>query len=288
MANHTGWTASDPLLRRVAESANPRVMTSLSLRDFESDHEMARNHYEMRLEALQQQLEKVQAAYIVQGLKAAIAIEGWDAAGKGGLISRLIGTLDHRYTKVWSIGAPTRAEIDHHYLWRFWQRLPGAREIAVFDRSWYGRVLVERVDGLTPETEWRRAYDEINAFEALQLADGMRIVKLFLHITQDEQDKRLQERLETPWKRWKTGADDYHNRSMRAEYLKAYADMLEHCSTKAAPWTVIAANDKKWARIKGMETVVATLSEGIDLNYPPADPELVTLASKALGTTIAV
>lgn len=263
-------------------------MGKIDLADFEKDYDLDRQVFEARLVELQHQMELIQAAYINQGRKAIIAIEGWDAAGKGGLITRLVGPLDHRYTKVWSIGAPTRLEADHHYLWRFWQRLPGNREIAVFDRTWYGRVLVERVDGFATEAEWRRAYDEINSFEALQIADGMRIVKLFLHITQDEQDRRLQERLETPWKRWKTGADDYHNRSMRAEYLKAYADMLDHCSPKAAPWTVIAANDKKWARIKGMETVVATLSEGIDLNYPPADPALVTLASKALGTTIAV
>jgi AMP-polyphosphate phosphotransferase len=263
-------------------------VAAIDLADYEQDYDLDRQVFETRLVELQHQMELIQAAYINQGRKAIIAIEGWDASGKGGLITRLVGSLDHRYTKVWSIGAPTKLEADHHYLWRFWQRLPGNREIAVFDRTWYGRVLVERVDGFATESEWRRAYDEINAFEALQIADGMRIVKLFLHITQDEQDKRLKERLETPWKRWKTGADDYHNRSMRADYLKAYHDMLEHCSTKVAPWTVVAANDKKWARIKGMEAVVATLSEGIDLNYPPADPDLVTLASKALGQTIAM
>jgi AMP-polyphosphate phosphotransferase len=263
-------------------------MVNIRLADFEADIAMDRAEYERALLALQQQLELIQAAYINQGLKAAIAIEGWDAAGKGGLISRLIGTLDHRFTKVWSIGAPTREEAAHHYLWRFWQRLPGAREIAVFDRSWYGRVLVERVDKLTAKPDWQRAYDEINAFEALHLADGMRIVKLFLHITQDEQDKRLKERLETPWKRWKTGMDDYHNRSMWADYMDAYHDMFERTSTKAAPWTVIAANDKKTARIKGIEAVIAALSEGVDLAYPPADPALVAVASKALGTKIDV
>jgi len=263
-------------------------MSRIQLSEFEVDADLERDDYETQLNALQQQLEKIQAAYIDQGLKAVIAIEGWDAAGKGGLISRLIGTLDHRYTKVWSIGAPNKAEIEHHYLWRFWQRLPGAREIAVFDRSWYGRVLVERVDEITPEADWQRAYDEINAFEALHIADGMRIVKLFLHITQDEQDKRLEERIKTPWKRWKTGPDDYHNRSMRAAYIDAYEDMFDKTSTVAAPWTVIAANDKKSARLKGIETVVAALSEGVALEYPPADPELVAIAAKALGKKIDV
>ena len=263
-------------------------MTKIDLADFEKDDDLDRQVYETRLLALQHQLELVQAAYINQGRKAVIAIEGWDAAGKGGLITRLIGSLDHRFTKVWSIGAPTREEAARHYLWRFWQRLPGAREFAVFDRTWYGRVLVERVDKLIPKPDWQRAYAEINAFEALQIADGTRFVKLFLHITQDEQDKRLKERIETPWKRWKTGADDYHNRAMRAEYLKAYHEMFALTSTADAPWTVIAANDKKSARIKAMQVVVAILSQDIDLDYPPADPALVVIAQAALGKTIDV
>lgn len=263
-------------------------MARIDLADFEADLDLDREVYEARLVELQHQLELIQAAYINQGRKAIIAIEGWDAAGKGGLITRLVGSLDHRYTKVWSISAPTKAESDRHYLWRFWQRLPGAREIAVFDRTWYGRVLVERVDKLVPEPEWRRGYAEINAFEALHVADGVRFVKLFLHITQAEQDKRLKERIETPWKRWKTGFDDYHNRSQRGAYLDAYHEMLEQTSTADAPWTVIAANDKKWARIKAMETVVAVLGKDIDVQYPPADPALIAIAETALGTAIKV
>ena len=130
-----------------------------------------------------------------------VVMEGWDASGKGGLVTRMNATLDPRFCKVWSIAAPTREEAARHYLWRFWQRLPGNREIAVFDRTWYGRVLVERVDGFTPEPRWRDAYKEINEFEALLLADGVRLVKIFLHTTQAEQDKRLEERIRTPWKR---------------------------------------------------------------------------------------
>ncbi|KAB7648708.1 polyphosphate kinase 2 family protein [Polymorphobacter fuscus] len=259
---------------------------TIDLADFEADLDLDTETYETRLTALQHQMELIQAAYINQGLKAVIALEGWDAAGKGGLITRLVGSLDHRYTHVWSIGAPTKPEADHHFLWRFWQRLPGRREIAVFDRTWYGRVLVERVDKLTPKADWQRAYDEINAFEALHIADGARFVKLFLHISQDEQDKRLKERIETPWKRWKTGPEDYHNRANRDAYLKAYHDMFERTSTPDAPWTVIAANDKKSARIKSIETVVAVLSKDIDLDYPPADPALVATAEAALNRTI--
>ena len=263
-------------------------MTPVNLADFERDEDLNRATYDTRLIELQHQMELIQAAYINQGRKAIIAIEGWDAAGKGGLIIRLVGPLDHRYTKVWSISAPSKPEAEHHYLWRFWQRLPGKREIAVFDRTWYGRVLVERVDKLAPEADWRRAYTEINDFEALQVADGTRIVKLFLHITQNEQDKRLKERIETPWKRWKTGLDDYHNRALREDYLDAYEEMFDQTSTKHAPWTVIAANDKKWARIRALEVVVSALGDKVDLNYPPADPEVIKIAEKALGTKIAI
>jgi polyphosphate kinase 2 (PPK2 family) len=261
-------------------------MAKMKLIDFERDEDLDHLVYDKRLVELQHQMELIQAAYINQGLKAIIAIEGWDASGKGGLITRMVGSLDPRFTKVWSIAAPSKHEADHHYLWRFWQRTPGKREIAVFDRTWYGRVLVERVDKFTLEADWRRAYDEINGFEALHIADGTRIVKLFLHVTQKEQDKRLKERIETPWKRWKTGLDDYHNRSMRAEYLKAYEDMFEQTSTKIAPWTIIAANDKKWARIKALETVVAALEKGVDLNHPSVDPELIAVAEKALGAKL--
>lgn len=256
---------------------------SQRLSDFETGREIDHKTYDERLEALQHQLQLIQAAFINRGLKAAIAVEGWDAAGKGGLIKRLVATLDPRFTKVWSIAAPSQQELSHHYLWRFWQRLPGKREIAVFDRSWYGRVLVERVDNLTPEPVWKRAYDEINEFEALLAADGTRIAKIFLHTTQDEQDKRLLERLETPWKRWKTGLDDYHNRSRRAAYIEAYHDMFDFCGTGVAPWTIIEANDKKTARIHGLEAIIASLSQGLDLSYPDVPEAVIKAAEAALG-----
>ncbi|WP_310496687.1 polyphosphate kinase [Sandarakinorhabdus sp.] len=261
-------------------------MTRINLTDYEADADMPREAYEARLIELQHRLELIQSAYISQNLKGIIAIEGWDASGKGGLITRMMEPLDPRYTKVWSIGAPSKPEADHHYLWRFWQRLPGAREIAVFDRTWYGRVLVERVDGFVAKDRWQAAYDEINAFEALQIADGARIVKLFLHVTQAEQDKRLEERIKTPWKRWKTGTEDYHNRSQRKAYLEAYHDMFARCSGPGAPWHVVAANDKKTARIAALEAVCAHLAQGVDLTFPPADPALVKIAEQALGKSL--
>jgi len=256
---------------------------SIRLSDFETGIEVSREEYDTRLIELQHQMELVQAAYINQGRSAAIAVEGWDAAGKGGLIKRLVSPLDPRYTKVWSIAAPSPLELSHHYLWRFWQRLPAAREVAIFDRSWYGRVLVERIDNLTPEPVWKRAYEEINQFESLLATHGTRVIKIFLHVTQQEQDKRLLERLETPWKRWKTGLDDYHNRSQRDAYMTAYHDMFDFCSTTVAPWTVIEANDKKYARLKGLEQIIKILSAGVELSYPDLSPEVLAAAEKALG-----
>ncbi|MBV8972014.1 MAG: polyphosphate kinase [Sphingomonadaceae bacterium] len=261
-------------------------MSKLRLKDFEDAPEVKRHDYEAKLVALQHKLELIQAAYITQGLRGIVAVEGWDASGKGGLIRRLTATLDPRFTHVWPIGAPTREEAEHHFLWRFWRRLPARREIAVFDRTWYGRVLVERVDKLTPKPDWKRGYDEINDFEALQVADGVRLVKLFLHITRHEQDKRLRERLETPWKRWKTGLEDYHNRERRDAYTEAYEDMFDRCN--GVPWTVIAADDKKAARLAGLEAAIEGLGRGIDLTYPPVDPELRAVAEKALGVRLDV
>ena len=263
-------------------------MSPYNLADFETDHDLPRETYEARLEELQHRLELIQAAYITRGLKGVVAIEGWDASGKGGLVTRMVSTLDPRFCKVWSIAAPSKEEAARHYLWRFWQRLPGNRELAVFDRTWYGRVLVERVDGFTPPERWEAAYAEINQFEKLLVDDEHRLVKLFLHISQAEQNKRLEERIKTPWKRWKTGLDDYHNRSQRAAYLAAYEDMFARCSPPHAPWHVIAANDKKWARIRSLEIVCDTLGAGVDLSYPPADPKLVAVAEAALGKKLKV
>ena len=256
-------------------------MSKLRLKAYEAAKPLDRHSYEERLTALQHQLELIQAAYIVQGLRGIVAIEGWDASGKGGLIKRLVATLDPRFTDVWSISAPTDTERGEHYLERFWRKLPDRREITIYDRTWYGRVLVERIDKFAAKPAWKRAYDEINAFEATQAADGARIVKLFLHVTQKEQDKRLHERLEMPWKRWKTGLDDYHNRARRNDYTKAYHDMFDKTSTPVAPWTVIAADDKKAARIAGLEAVVAGLGAGVDLRFPKVTPELRAAAEKA-------
>lgn len=258
---------------------------ALKLEDFESGAKFD-GDYDTALAALQARLSKIQTAYIIHGKSAIIAIEGWDAAGKGGAISRLTAGWDPRWFEVWPVAAPTEEERVRHFLWRFWKRLPGAGEINIFDRTWYGRVLVERVEGFCSERDWHRAYDEINEFEAQQHENGVTLIKLFLHITQEEQDKRLRDRLENPWKRWKTGADDYRNRARRDDYLKAMAMMFDRTDTRWAPWTVIDANHKKSARIAVLRTIADQLEKRVEMTPLPLDPKLVEIARAALGGDI--
>ena len=171
-----------------------------------------KGRYKHDLKKLQERLEHILVAHIVHDHAAVVMFEGWDAAGKGGIIQRLTAKWDQRNYEVYPIAAPSAEEKAHDFLWRFETRLPAPGNIAVFDRSWYGRVLVERVEGLATRAEWRRGYDEINDFEAGLAARDVTLVKVFVHTTQEEQDKRLKARLTDPWKRWKTGADDYRNR----------------------------------------------------------------------------
>jgi polyphosphate kinase 2 (PPK2 family) len=212
-----------------------------------------------------------------------IVFEGWDAAGKGGAIQRLTAKWDPRSFSVWPIAAPSEEEKGHHFLWRFWTRLPGAGQIGVFDRSWYGRVLVERVEGYASEVDWRRAYDEINEFEAQQVSDGTAVVKLFLHVTQDVQDERLKARLEHPWKRWKVGPEDFRNRARRDDYLRAAEDMFALTSTRWAPWHIVDGNDKKSARIAALAHIVERLEAHVPLTPPAASAETEALARAAFG-----
>lgn len=239
--------------------------------------------YDEALKAAQERLSHVQAACIANNARAVLVFEGWDAAGKGGAISRLTSELDPRYFEVWPIAAPTQEEQERHFLWRFWRRLPGTGDLNIFDRSWYGRVLVERVEGYCSEAEWKRGYDEINEFEAQQKDSGTAIVKLFLHITQEEQDKRLAKRLDHPWKRWKTGVDDFRNRARRDDYLAAMHEMFARTDTRWAPWKVIDANNKKAARIAVFDHVIKALEKHVSMEPPAADPEVVRLAGEAFG-----
>lgn len=239
--------------------------------------------YDKALAKLQKRLSRIQTAHIVHKRRAIILFEGWDAAGKGGVIKRLTADWDPRYFEVWPIAAPSPEELGHHFLWRFWKRLPAQHNIAVFDRSWYGRVLVERVEGFATKDQWRAGYDEINAFEAQHIDTGATLVKLFIHVTRKEQDARLKDRLDHPWKRWKTGLDDYRNRGKRAEYLDAMHDMFAKTSTKAAPWTVIDGNNKKAARIAALTAIAEQLEKHVPMDPPELDSEVERVAKKALG-----
>ena len=255
---------------------------AVDLSDYEEGAPYA-GDYEHDLARLQKRLAHIQVAHIVHGRRAMIVVEGWDAAGKGGIIQRLTALWDPRYSHVWPIKAPNEEECARHFLWRFWRRLPASGTIAVFDRSWYGRVLIERAEGFIAEAEWRRGYDEINEFEAQQVDSGTTIVKLFVHVIQAEQDRRMRDRLEHPWKRWKTGLEDYHNRSLRAEYATAMHDMFAHTDTRWAPWIVLDGNDKKAARIAALSHIADRLEAAVDMTPPPLDPAVEKAARKALG-----
>lgn len=252
----------------------------IDLSDYEVGHKV--DDYADRLAALQERLGHIQTAHIIHKRRAIIVFEGWDAAGKGGIIKRLTAEWDPRYFEVWPISAPTPEELSHHFLWRFWRRLPAQHNIAVFDRSWYGRVLVERVEGFASEAEWKRGYAEINDFEAQQAKTGATLIKLFVHVTQKTQDKRLRERIETPWKRWKTGLDDYRNRARRADYLDAMHEMFARTNTEIAPWVVIDGNDKKAARIAALTAIADALEARVPMDPPALDPA-VEAAARAAG-----
>lgn len=255
---------------------------TIDLSDFEAGKKL-KGSYRKQLEAVQQRLEHIHYAHIIHGHRAIVMFEGWDAAGKGGIIERLTAGWDPRFFHVWPIAAPSAVEKKHHYLWRFRRRLPEPKDIAIFDRSWYGRVLVERVEGFASEEQWQRAYREINAFERQQLAAGTTLVKIFVHVTQKEQDKRFRDRLTHKWKRWKTGFDDYRNRARRADYLLAMADMFAKTDTKNAPWIVIDGNDKKAARIAALTAIADALEAKVSMEPPQLDPELERIAQAALG-----
>ncbi len=255
---------------------------TINLSDYETGAEFE-GDYKDALKAAQKRLAHVHFAHIIHKKRTVIAFEGWDAAGKGGVIRRMTAEWDPRYFEVYPVGAPTKEELDRHFLWRFWRDLPGKRGISVYDRSWYGRVLVERVEGFASEAEWRRGYDEINDFEAQRIQSDTNVIKIFLHTTQETQDERLAARLDTPEKRWKVTEDDFRNRAKRAEYLAAYNDMFAKTDTDIAPWAVFDANNKKAARIAIMNHIAERMEAEVPDDFPEAEPELVKLAREAFG-----
>lgn len=219
--------------------------------------------YKKELNKLQQKLEYLHNELYRLRIPVVIGFEGWDAAGKGGAIRRLTSHLDPRGYRVTPIAAPNDEERQHHYLWRFWNRMPKAGHIAIFDRTWYGRVMVERIEGFCTEEDWRRAYQEINEMEAHMANYGAVILKFWLHIDKDEQERRFKERMENPARQWKITDEDWRNREKWEEYEMAVNEMLVRTSTTYAPWTIVEGNSKYYARVKVLRTVVEALEERV-------------------------
>jgi len=219
--------------------------------------------YEAQLEKYQARLRELQLRCHDEHRPVIIACEGWDAAGKGGAIRRLLGSLDPRGYNVVPIAAPKGDEATHHYLWRFWRHIPRAGHWTIFDRTWYGRVLVERVEGFAQEAEWRRAFQEIREFEQSLANYGTVLVKLWFHISPEVQLQRFREREQTEHKRYKITPEDWRNREKHDQYRNAVTEMIAGTSTSYAPWTIVEANDKLWARIKVMKTIADAVGRGL-------------------------
>ena len=218
-----------------------------------------RDAYEEELADLQQDLFRRQIRLWQKGQRAIVVFEGWDAAGKGGVIRRLTYEMDPRGFKVWPIGPPKDEEPRYPFLWRFWKEVPGLGGMALFDRSWYGRVLVERVEGFCREADWMRAYAEINEFEEHLARHGVVLAKFWLAISKDEQLRRFKEREATGFKRFKITKEDWRNRDRWDAYEAAVCDMVDRTSTDVAPWTLVAANDKLHARLEVLRAVCERL-----------------------------
>jgi polyphosphate kinase 2 (PPK2 family) len=203
-----------------------------------------------------------------------VLFEGWDASGKGGAIQRLVESLDSRHVRVAQFAAPSSDEKRHHFLWRFWPVLPGWGGMAVLDRTWYGRVLVERVEGFATEEAWRRAYGEIVDLETTLAAEGTVLVKFWMHVSPEEQLRRFESRQADPYKAWKLTAEDWRNRDKRAEYTDAVEEMLERTDHPAGRWHVVAGDDKRWARVDVVRTVCAAIESALAARGIDADPPL--------------
>lgn len=231
------------------------------LHGIDLDKTLTREEYKRKKKDLQKRLITLHNKMYLKRVPVILAFEGWDAGGKGGAIKRLTQAMDPRGYEVVPVAAPNDIEKAHHYLWRFWEKIPKAGHMAIFDRTWYGRVLVERIEGFASEKEWSRAYSEINNMEEQFTNAGYIVLKFWMHIDKEEQERRFHERENTPAKQWKITDEDWRNRAKWDEYEKAVDEMIVRTSTEDAPWIVVEANSKYYARIKVLETVVAALEE---------------------------
>lgn len=223
--------------------------------------------YKKQLKKYQLRLRQCEQAIGEAALPVLLAFEGWDAGGKGGVIRRVLERMDSRGYEVHQIGPPSEQEQTHHYLRRFWLRLPRRGQLVIFDRSWYGRVLVERVEGFATRKEWKRSYDEINTFEKMLADNGTLIMKFWMHITPEEQLRRFKNREQSPFKRWKLTPDDWRNREKWSEYEEATEEMLVRTDTSWAPWTLIEGNYKWYARIKVLKSITDRIGDTFHIRW---------------------
>jgi polyphosphate kinase 2 (PPK2 family) len=237
-------------------------MKAPQLRDVDLSLAFAdKDDYEKALREIELRLLRLQNGHFAERRRAIIVFEGRDAAGKGGAIKRLTEKLDPRGIQVWPIGPPSPDEQERHYLFRFWEKIPARGTWAIFDRSWYGRVLVERIDKFAKKQEWKRAYAEINAFEKMLVDDGVTIVKMLFHISKKEQLERFEEREKDPYKKWKISKDDWHNRKKWDAYTEAFDDMLRETHTQDAPWHLVSGEHKWHARVEACRIVAKVLDK---------------------------
>ena len=222
-----------------------------------------KSDYKVQLRKYQGRLNRFQRKARARKLSTVVVFEGWDAAGKGGAIRRIVSALDARDLEIITIAAPTDEERTHHYLWRFWRHLGRAGRFTIFDRSWYGRVLVERIEGFAGEQEWRRAYAEINDFERQLVEHGILLIKFWLHVTPEEQARRFDARRQIPHKSWKLTEEDWRNREKRESYQTAVNQMIGQTSTALAPWILVEAEDKRFARIKVLRAICDALARAL-------------------------
>jgi polyphosphate kinase 2 (PPK2 family) len=236
----------------------------IPLNALDQSKSLTQEEYKAQVKQHQLELLTMQLELHEKKIPVILVIEGPDAAGKGGTIKRVTERLDPRLVRVFSINKPTPEELVRHYMWRFWTKLPARGEMVVYDRSWYGRVLVERVEGFCSQQAWMRAYEEINNFEKMLTDDGTVLIKVWLHISKDEQLSRFKCRTADPYKHWKIGDEDWRNRKRWSEHIEAAEDMFAKTDTEVAPWTVIPANFKWYARVKTLKTVCKAVGKALE------------------------
>lgn len=263
-ADQTVHTGQDPALQSLSEESaaeDTLDLTTSILAGVDLKKDIRKSEYKKKLKELQDEIQLLHSELYRRRIPVVIALEGWDASGKGGAIKRLTEKMDPRGYEVIPTSSPNDIEKQHHYLWRFWQRMPKDGHVAIFDRTWYGRVMVERIEHFCTDDEWKRAYNEINQMEHDLYDHGAVIVKFWLHIDRDEQERRFKERMDNPDKQWKITEEDWRNRDKWDAYVTAVDEMILRTSTTYAPWTIVEANSKPYARIKVLETVIKAIRE---------------------------